>query len=152
MAERKKVGRGLTNGETFGAIGGKIGKDKGAISREVNRADMDRFAYRAHKAQARPRAEKRQGRKRKSGTSRRLERCVLAKLKLRWSPERIAKEPGKDYPGDMNMRISGPTIYAHVYVLPGGSLKKELLSCLRQQRKYRRKKGRNKPESDGLRG
>lgn len=85
-------------------------------------------------------------------TNRRLEEYVLAKLKLRWSPEQIAKELGKDYPDDMTMRISGPTIYTHVYVLPRGSLKKELLSCLRQRKKYRRKRGRGKPESDDLRG
>ena len=41
---------------------------------------------------------------------------------------------------DPTMRVSPETIYAALYVLPRRALKLELLSCLRQQRKYRRKK------------
>lgn len=41
------------------------------------------------------------------------------------------------------MHISHEAIYTYLYVLPGGSLKKELLRCLRQNRKYRRRQGRN---------
>ena len=41
-----------------------------------------------------------------------------------------------------NMTISHETIYAYIYVLPRGSLKKELINNLRQERKYRRKQKR----------
>jgi len=40
------------------------------------------------------------------------------------------------------MTISHETIYAYIYVLSRGSLKKELLSNLRQERQYRRKQKR----------
>jgi IS30 family transposase len=39
-------------------------------------------------------------------------------------------------------RISYETIYAYIYVLPRGSLKKELIANLRQERKYRRSQKR----------
>jgi IS30 family transposase len=48
-----------------------------------------------------------------------------------------------EYPLDMNMRIAPETIYSYLFVLPRGSLKKELLSCLRQNRKYRYKQSRS---------
>jgi IS30 family transposase len=54
----------------------------------------------------------------------------------------IANTLKTDYAGDMKMQISHETIYSYVYVLPRGSLRKELLSCLRQERKYRQKRSK----------
>jgi len=42
-----------------------------------------------------------------------------------------------DYPEDKNMRISHETIYKHIYCLPRGELKAELMRGLRQERKLR---------------
>jgi len=56
------------------------------------------------------------------------------------------------YPSDTSMRISHEAIYQYIYVLPRGSLKKELISCLRQERKYRRKKGGRKGNPEEMRG
>jgi len=72
----------------------------------------------------------------------RLKRYIYKKLRQKWSPTQIAKELKKDYPLDMTMRIAPETIYTHLYVLPRGSLKKELLACLRQNRKRRHKQSR----------
>lgn len=44
------------------------------------------------------------------------------------------------YLDDMSMRVSHETIYSYIYVLPRGKLKAELISCLRRDHKYRRKK------------
>jgi IS30 family transposase len=71
-----------------------------------------------------------------------LKRYIQHKLRLKWSPVQIAKELKKDYPFTMDMRIAPETIYAYLYVLPRGALKKELLSCLRQNRKRRHKQSR----------
>jgi len=48
-----------------------------------------------------------------------------------------------DYPLDMTMRISPEAIYSYIYVLPRGTLKKELTSCLRQnhKRRYKQRRG-----------
>ena len=42
-----------------------------------------------------------------------------------------------DYADDKDMRISHETIYQHIYCLPRGELKKELMQGLRQSRKLR---------------
>jgi transposase, IS30 family len=52
----------------------------------------------------------------------------------------------------MTMRISHEAIYQYIYVLPRGNLRKELLSCLRQERKYRRRKRTNTAKEDDMRG
>ena len=56
------------------------------------------------------------------------------------------------YPQDERMRISHEAIYRYIYVLPRGSLKKELISSLRQERKHRRKKGGRKGKPEEKRG
>lgn len=57
-----------------------------------------------------------------------------------------------EYPHDEGMRISHEAIYRHIYVLPRGSLKKELIAALRQEHKYRRKKNRDKGKPEENRG
>ena len=72
----------------------------------------------------------------------RLRQYIHQKLREKWSPVQIAKELKKDYPLDMNMRVAPETIYTYLYVLPRGSLKKELLACLRQNHKRRHQQSR----------
>jgi IS30 family transposase len=67
---------------------------------------------------------------------------VRAKLWLRWSPQQIAARLKRDYPGDMTKRISHETIYAAIYIIPRGELRRAFLSCLRQHRKVRRPRSR----------
>ena len=50
------------------------------------------------------------------------------------------------------MRVSHETIYRYIYVLPRGSLRKELISALRHEHKYRRKRGGKKEKSLETRG
>ena len=71
-----------------------------------------------------------------------LRRYIHQKLRKKWSPKQIAQELETDYPMDMTMRIAPETIYTYLYVLPRGSLKKELLACLRQNRKRRHQQSR----------
>ena len=153
LARREELSRLLSQGRTFTDIADLLGKDKSTISREVGRKGMDRFTYRAHKAHWHARRQKRkQGRKRKLDQNPKLKQFVFDKLKLRWSPDQIAKELKAVYPEDESMRVTHETIYAHIYVLPRGSLKKELLLYLRQQKKYRRRKGKNQPRTEEKRG
>lgn len=69
--------------------------------------------------------------------NRKLKDYVYEKLKTEWSPEEIANRIKTDYPQDKEMRISHETIYKHIYCLPRGELKKELMKGLRQERKMR---------------
>ena len=153
LEEREELSRLLVQDYTLTECAERLSKDKGSISREVRRLGMNRHTYRAHKAHWHAqRLKKTQGRKRKIEQNPELKRFVFEKLKLRWSPDQIAKELQSLYPNDMHMRVSHEAIYTYIYVLPRGSLKKELLSYLRQQKKYRRRKGKNQPRNDEKRG
>ena len=152
LEDREEISRLLLSGLTLEAIGQAISRDKSTISREVGRKGMDRFTYRACKAERHARKQKeKQGRTRKLDSNPRLKTIVLDKLKDKWSPMQIASILKTDYAGDMTMQISHEAIYSYVYVLPRGSLKKELLSGLRQERKYRRKRSK-KGDAEEKRG
>jgi len=52
--------------------------------------------------------------------------------------EEISRMLAQDFSfRQMTMRLSSETIYTYIYILPRGTLKKELISCLRQNRKRR---------------
>jgi len=142
--EREEISRMLAQGCSFNCIAKKLERHVSTISREVRAGSGNKYTYRAEKAQRRA---QRNSSKRKKGIKRmkyepKLKRYIYKKLRKKWSPKQIAKELEKDYPLDMNMRIAPETIYSYLFVLPRGSLKRELLSCLRQNRKRRHKQSR----------
>jgi len=129
---------------SFHDIAKALSRNVSTISREIVAGGCNRCTYRAITAQNRAR---RNSSKRKSGKYRlndnpKLLAYIRKKLKKKWSPRQIAEELEKDYPLDMTMRISPEAIYTYIYVLPRGSLKKELTSCLRQNHKRRYKQSR----------
>jgi IS30 family transposase len=144
LDEREEISRMLAQNCSLNEIAKTLGRYTSTIGREVSSGSCNKYTYRAGKAQRRAvrNLKKRRTGKRKLSKDAKLKRYILKKLKLKWSPEQIAKELEKDYPVDMNMRISPETIYTYLYVLPRGALKKELLSCLRQNRKRRHKQSR----------
>ena len=143
--EREEISRMLSRDCSLNDIAKQLGRYTSTISREVNRGGCNKYTYRAAKAQNRAR---RNAAKRKSGKHRlnndfKLWRYILKKLRKKWSPRQIAEELEIDYPEDMTMRISPETIYTYIYVLPRGTLKKELTACLRRnhQRRYKQSRG-----------
>ena len=129
---------------SFRSIAKTLGRCVSTISREVGAGSCNQYTYRAEKAQNRA---LRNSRKRRSGKyslddNVRLKRYVFRKLRLQWSPTQIAETLKMDYPTDTTMKLSPESIYTYLYVLPKGTLKKELLSCLRQNRKHRHKQRR----------
>ena len=144
LEDREEISRGLASGRSFCQIANDLKRHKSTISREVNRTrKLNRQTYRAVLAQRRSRrsARKRRGGRRKLLSNHALWDLIRTLLKKRWSPEQIVNRLRKEYPNDLSMRISHETIYSYLYVLPRGELKKELLACLRQNRKRRYKKG-----------
>ena len=125
-------------------IAKKLDRYASTISREILSGSCNKYTYRAGKAQRRAARNSSQRKKGKKilNNELRLKRYVYRKLRKKWSPAQIAKELKKDYPADMAMRIAPETIYAYLFVLPRGSLKKELLACLRQNRKRRHQQSR----------
>lgn len=142
LSEREEISRSLAQGKSFREIAKAQSRSVSTISREVNRAGVNRYTYRA--ARSERRAERNAG-KRKSGkyklrANTRLWEHVQARLAIRWSPEQIAQSLKKEYLDEEAMRISHEAIYTYLYVLPRGELKKRLLAMLRRERKYRRKR------------
>ena len=146
--EREEISRMLAQGCSFVEIARFLGRSVSTISNEVNRGGCNRYTYRAARAHRRAQrnARKRKAWKRKLILVPQLRSYVHAKLRLRWSPDEIARKVALAYPLDMTMRISAEAIYSYIYVLPKGALKKELLACLRRERKRRHKRKRQGTE------
>ncbi len=142
--EREEISRMLSQNCSFRSIAKTLGRSASTISREIGAGSCSKYTYRAVRAQNRARrnSSKRKAGKRKLGDNQELWRHIRKKLKKKWSPRQIAEELQKDYPLDMAMRISPEAIYTYIYVLPRGSLKKELTSSLRQNHKRRHKQAR----------
>jgi len=142
--EREEISRMLSQRYSLSNIAKALGRHTSTISREISLGSCNKYTYRASKAQDRA---KRNASKRKSGKYRlndspRLWSYIRKKLKKKWSPRQIAEELEIDYPLDMTMRIAPETIYTYIYVLPRGTLKKELTACLRRNHKRRHKQSR----------
>ncbi len=142
--EREEISRLLSQKCSFRTIAKALGRNVSTISREIKAGSCNKHTYRAIKAhnRARRNATKRKYGKHRLADNQKLWKYVQAKLKKKWSPRQIAEELKMDYPLDMTMHISPEAIYTYIYVLPRGSLKKELTSCLRQNRKRRYKQRR----------
>ena len=138
FTEREEISRGIWTYEKFAAIARRLGRPTSAVSREVWNNTKYRWCYRAEKAQEKSqRIRHSGGRKKKIEASARLKNYIYAHLRGEWSPEEIANRIKRDYPQDKTMRISHETIYQHLYCLPRGQLKAELMRGLRQERKMR---------------
>jgi transposase, IS30 family len=142
--EREEISRLLSQKCSLNNIAKELGRHTSTISREVKAGSSNRYTYRAVKAQHRARrnARKRKLGKLKLNDNPKLWRYLYKKLKKKWSPRQITEELEKNYPLDMTMRISPEAIYTYLYLLPRGALKKELTSCLRQDRKRRHHQSR----------
>lgn len=137
--EREEISRMLVQQISLRNIAETLCRHVSTISREIAAGSCNKYTYRAQKAQNRA---KRNRVKRRSGhfllrSNTRLREYVCGHLRKKWSPIQIAETIQKQYPTDTTMRISHETIYTYLYILPRGELKKELLACLRQNRKHR---------------
>lgn len=144
LDEREEISRMLAQNCSLNDIAKSLSRYTSTISREIRLGSCNKYSYRAGKAQKRAsrNASKRKVGKKILEDNAQLKHYIYKKLRKKWSPEQIAKELPKDYPDDMTMRIAPETIYAYLFVLPRGELKKELLACLRQNRKQRHRQSR----------
>jgi len=139
LSKREEISQGLWANESFSQIAERIHCCPSTISREVHLNVKKHKSYSAVKAQVRADLDKKKrGQKKKLEINKSLRNYVYEKLKEEWSPEEIANRLKLDYADDMTMRISHEAIYQHLYCLPKGELKKELIKGLRRQRGRRR--------------
>lgn len=137
LQEREEISRGLWAGESFAQIAQRLGRPTSTVSREVWGSTKRKGCYRAERAHAGASERNVRGRPKKLEMNARLKAYIYDKLRVEWSPEEIASRIKREYRRDHTMRISHETIYQHLYCLPRGQLKAELMRGLRQERKHR---------------
>lgn len=137
MQEREEISRGIWAKESFAEIARRLQRPTSTISREIWSKTRRKGCYRAEGAQRKAGDAKRRGWPKKLEVNEDLKAYVYAKLRLEWSPEEIAKRLRREYRKDQTMSISHETIYQHLYCLPKGQLKAELMRGLRRERKHR---------------
>ena len=137
--EREEIALWLAKGRSQHEIASSLGRSTGTICREINSKTKYGQEYRAVQAQRRTdRSTHISRKKRKLDINEPLRQYVLERLDSLWSPEQIAKRLKILYPNDMSMQISPESIYSYLYVWPRGTLRKEVIKCLRHRHINRR--------------
>jgi transposase, IS30 family len=120
-----------------------LGRSASTISRELRRYGYA-GGYCAAFAVDHAAKRKRGKRHRKLWQRPRLHAYIVAKLKRGWSPQAISGKLSRMCTPDSDYLISHETIYASIYALPRGELRKDLIAALRQSHKTRRPRSRGK--------
>lgn len=137
--ERERLAVRLGRGESLRSIGRFLRRPACTLGRELRRNGRQGhyigcIADELAKARA---STPRRTRKLAPQLDNWLRMAVLAKLRRRWSPEQIADYLKRTYPDRPERWVSHQTIYAEIYILPRGELKRELLARLRHKGKAR---------------
>ena len=152
--ERETIGLMLAADESISDIARAMGRDKSTISREQQRHANRDGTYRPLTAQKRAEQTARtaHARTRKLSRPGQLRDYVEQGLQQRWSPQEIAYRLPQDHPDDPLMRVSAETIYQSLFVQARGSLKRELTTCLRTQRRRRQPRAHQRANAESGRG
>jgi IS30 family transposase len=148
VAEREEISRGLVEGDSFREVARRLSREPSTISREVN-ANGGRAHYRAWVGERRAFEQSGRAKTAKIDANPELKAVVEDWLRLRWSPQQIARRLRLDFPDDPEMWVSHETIYQSIYVQGRGTLRKELAACLRTGRARRRPRAISKADQRG---
>ncbi len=135
--ERIEIEKLLSHSTSYTEIAKTLNRSKSTIQREVIKQGMT--VYKAFEGErlAVSSVSSRRGAKTKMSQCVDLEKYVLEKLQLRWSPWQISISLQRKFPENKAMQISHEAIYMYVYLHSKKELKSLLISELRQKRKYR---------------
>ena len=137
LMERETISRGVAQGESLRTVARRLRRSPSTISREIGRhGGLER--YRATEADVGAWESALRPKPCRLAVNRRLQRLVVEKLTLDWSPEQIAGWLRMTFAGEEEMQVSHETIYRSLFVQTRGALKKELQSHLRRKRTIRR--------------
>ena len=137
LAEREEIAVGLAAGQSQRQIAARLGRSCSTVSREIGR-NGTRRGYRAVAAQAQAEFAARRPKTAKLSGNERLRGWVTARLEEHWSPEQVSAVLRRQFPDDLEMRVSHETIYQSLYVQGRGALRGELAACLRTGRALRK--------------
>jgi IS30 family transposase len=141
LDERVEIRLGLERGESYAAIGRRLGRHRSTVWREAQ-ANGGRSGYRPMGAQRAAAERARRPKHTKLAAHPALCDRVVADLHNLWSPEQIARRLRAEFPDEPEMWVSHETIYKSLYVQGRGELRRELAACLRTGRAQRRPQGR----------
>ena len=138
LEERDKITVMKSEGKAIGEIAKVIGRDKGTISRELQRNSSSEYKlYLSHRAQGRADQRKQEACERPRLKNSRILEYVHSKLAEGWSPEQISGRIQTEHPG---LSISHEAIYQYIYDSKTSD-RKELIGCLRRAHGKRKSKG-----------
>ena len=142
LSEREEIRVGIEAGESDVAIAARIGRHRSTIWREIT-ANGGRKRYRAVLAEGRAADVARRPKVLWTEERPWLWREVQELLRTKkWSPEQIARRLRKEHPDQPEWWVSHEAIYQAIFVQAKGELRKELASCLRSGRAWRRPRTR----------
>jgi IS30 family transposase len=141
--DREEIWFGHSQSESIRSIAARLGRAPSTISREL-RAGMTARGYRPSFAEQRSQDRARRPRGGKLAQNERLREYVQTGLGAEHSPEQISLRLRRDFPDDLEMRVSHETIYQALYVEGRGALRRELVTALRTGRALRKSRGRPK--------
>jgi IS30 family transposase len=135
--ERIEIEKLLSHKKGYTDIATALSRSKSTIQREVSR--QGKIVYKAMEGErlAVGSVSNRRSGKTKISQCAGLEKYVLEKLSLRWSPRQISISLQRQFPENKAMQISHEAIYLYIYLHSKKELKSLLISELRQKRKYR---------------
>lgn len=135
--ERIEIEKLLSHKHSFAYIGIALKRNKSTICREVNKQGKEVYkAIEAERLSVGSVSNRRSGKNRIKQNAE-LEKYVLGKLALRWSPWQIHVSLQRNFPENTAMQISHEAIYMYIYLHSKKELKNLLISELRQKRKFR---------------
>jgi IS30 family transposase len=140
--ERDKIALLRAKGLKVREIARELARNPSTLSRELRRNKSPTYnIYLAHKAQLRSVKRKHVSVQRERIRDKRIQRFIMKKLKIRWSPEIISHRVSRALPGTS---VSPEAIYQFIYSSPLGKqyqLKQYLVRAhrLRKARGYTRK-------------
>lgn len=137
FAERIEIEKCLSHNKSYSDIAEELGRSKSTVSREVNKQGKGKYKAIEGERLAVSSVSNRRSGMTKISRCPELEKYVLDKLQLRWSPWQIHITLQRKFPANRAMQISHEAIYMYVYLHSKKELKNLLISELRQKRKYR---------------
>jgi IS30 family transposase/transposase-like protein len=138
LLERERLHDLHRAGLSMRAIAVELGRAPSTISRELARNTTSTRGYLPHGAHRASVQRRRRPKQHKLIEGTTLRKYVEARLRKKWSPQQISHRLIKDFPGDLEMRVSTETIYQAIYVHARGELKRELARQLRRGRAARK--------------
>ncbi|WP_425466006.1 IS30 family transposase [Nesterenkonia populi] len=144
VLERERIKDLQQSGASLRKIGAELGRPASTISREIARNSDPYGRYLPYGAQRLAVTRRARPKQPKLLEVSPLRDWVQERLGLQWSPAQISATLVKEFPDQLEMRVSHETIYQALYLQARGGLKKEVQTALRTGRARRKPQGQQR--------